>query len=285
MTSSIAVRCLSFFQMVHVDLLDPGLPWSGPTFIIRLLPKFTGEASTRSKLFFHLADYVDNKDLSLWFWSRAIEEDPNNYPAWKAWLTASTRQASEAAKKKIASKIKEPYIVYDLIYGNIAFNWKQTDPYEICAMLLDSEESGDSSFMYMRQFRQLALAGVTQLRELYRDQDKVDFLETWKKCCKDKPPLKTKKQSCQVLQKAMASVSGKEKTYGQFLELYSQFLQGWKDKALMSEADRFIRSQLAADQSAINKAGLIKLGMILAELTGDKRASKFYVEASGDPVS
>lgn len=261
-------------------------PWSGPSPLIRLVSQFTGEQSTRSNLCLYLANYIDNKNLAPLFLRRAIKENPNNYPAWKLVLPLLSAQTDEAGKKEIAltigEQVKDAYIVHDLIYTSIPFNWKQTDPYDICSLLLDEEETHDSRFIYTKQFRSLALKEITDLNKFYSEKGKTDFFESWKNCGTSKPSLKTKRQTCSVLQKAMGSIAGKEKIYGQFLELYSQFLLEWKDKALMAEADPFIRSQLKIDQKPTIRAGLIKLGMQLAESTGNKKASQFYVEASSD---
>lgn len=263
-------------------------PWAGPTPIIRLVSRFTEEKATRSNLLIYFASCTDNKNLVPLFLRQAITENPNNYPAWKKLLPLSAKQANEEGKKKIAlsirDQVEDAYIVYDLIYKNIPFNWKQTDPYDICSLLLDEKETNDSRFIYMKQFRTLALKEITELNKFYSDAMKVDFFEAWKKCCKTKPTQRTKRQACSVLQKAMKGIPGREKVYGQFLDLYSQFLQEWKDKALMVEADPFIRSELKVDQTPATRAGLIKLGMLLSELTDNKKAAQFYVEASSQPT-
>lgn len=262
---------------------NPGLPWTGSTAIIKTLQQFHGASATSSTLCIYLADYLTDNYQSTVLLERAIEENPENYPAWKMLLGFKSKQISEEEKKQLAIKIRDifknnPFITFDLLYGSIDFNWKQTDPYEICALLLDDKETKDSEILYMKKLWELVRSDIPNLNLAYTEKNRFEFIKLWKAYYDDhKISLRMKKQTCVVLQKIVNGVTKREKNCSLFLDLYGSLLQDWKDKALMKEACQFIRSQLKNNQISAIRKNLIQLGMILSELTGDKRATLFYM--------
>ena len=263
-----------------------GLPWSGPVPIIKLISRFKGIEATSSNLYFYLSKCLANSRQSFSLLEKSIEIFPRNYPAWKLWLRIQTKQASEVRKKELALNVRkhfknDPTIVRNLIYDMISFDWNKTSPYEICALLLDENESPDSNEIYMKKIWEFVLVDIPGLKLSYDEKNKFYFFKLWNAYYEDnKISLRLKRQTCIVLQKILAGLVGKEKTYAPFLELYEKNLQKWKDKALMREADQFLRIQLNYDQTPFIRKKLLTVGLLLAELCGDRQGTKFYIEKS-----
>lgn len=263
---------------------NPQLPWKGSTSIIKSISQFNGLEAKRSNLCMYLSEFLPNTNESIFFLEQAIEFYPSNYRAWKLWLSTQVKQASEIKKKDLAIKIRgnfknDPFIVSDLIDSLVPFNWKNTSPYEIYALLLDENESPDSNSLYMKKIWDFVRVDIPELKLSYNEKNKNIFFKSWKTYYKDNNvSLKTKRQTCYVFQKILIGLTQNEKTYSNFIETYEEILNIWNNKELMRDADKFIRSQLNNNQPLSIRKKLIKFGMLLTETLEDMRGKKFYIE-------
>ena len=265
-----------------------GIPWRGPTALIQVLEHFIGLGQeSESMNGYYCSEFLQqpaSKDKLLEY---ALKKNVKNYPAWQSRLSKLGKRLDDAALFKLAAELNaafgdEPAVLEHLFKQQLIPRGKSLDLVPLAALLLNEQESADSQDIYFRNLWPQACKEIHTLQKSgirYDYKSRGGLLKDWSQYnLENKISGKVRKETCAFLEKTIASLKTRKKTHAQVIDLYMTLLAGWKDKALMLQAESFVDQSLKNIDHASALRNVLDFGIKIGQELQDEKILKKYRE-------